>query len=97
MKRVLQMTLVLFVLILGIYWAASLSDRQKEQSLTQLNETIQSNLTLCYAQEGFYPASIDYLVNHYHLQYDNEIYYIYFKGFASNIRPDVKVFRVHSP
>lgn len=97
MKRVLQMTLILFVLFLSIYWAVSLSEKQKEQSLAQLTETIQSSLTLCYAQEGFYPASIDYLVHHYHLHYDDEIYYIYFKGFASNIRPDVKVFRVKSP
>lgn len=97
MKKILQVSMTLIILTLSLNWASLLSSKQKEQSLVQLTETIQSSLTLCYAQEGFYPASIDYLVNHYHLQYDNEIYYIYFKGFASNLRPDVKVFRVHSP
>jgi hypothetical protein len=97
MKRALQILFILIALTLTLVWTSSLSKQQKEQSLIQLSESIQMNLTLCYAQEGFYPASIDYLVTHYHLNYDEEIFYVYYKSFASNIRPDFKVFRVQTP
>jgi hypothetical protein len=57
---------------------------------------IQRSLSLCYAQEGFYPASLNYLEKYYGLRVDTNLYLIRYKAFASNIRPEVEIYRIGS-
>lgn len=58
----------------------------------QVEQAIQKALTLCYAQEGFYPAKLDYLIDHYGVVVDPNTYFVYYKTFGANIRPDVSVY-----
>ena len=58
----------------------------------QVEHAIQKALTLCYAQEGFYPAKLDYLIDHYGVVVDPNTYFVYYKTFGANIRPDVSVY-----
>ena len=46
---------------------------------------------MCYAIEGAYPESVDYLAENYGLIYDKDRYIIYYDRFADNIRPTVSV------
>lgn len=67
----------------------------KDSALTrrqQVEQAIQKALTLCYAQEGFYPAKLDYLIDHYGVVVDPNTYFVYYKTFGANIRPDVSVY-----
>ncbi len=68
---------------------ASASTEQRE--LEDLKNTIESGITMCYAVEGAYPVSLDYLCEHYGLIYDKDKYIVYYDGFASNIRPNVTI------
>ena len=43
------------------------------------------------AQEGRYPESLDYLVQNYHIIYDEEAFEIKYQTVASNIVPDVTI------
>ena len=45
----------------------------------------------CYAVEGAYPDSVDYLREHYRLAYDEDRYMITYDAFASNMIPDIWV------
>jgi hypothetical protein len=67
---------------------------QKNADITKqtMEASIEKALIHCYAIEGSYPPSIDYLVEFYgvHLEEDRYIYHYEFIG--SNIRPVVKVF-----
>ena len=45
----------------------------------------------CYAIEGRYPPSVEYLEEHYGIQIDRERYNVFYSGFASNIMPDITV------
>ena len=58
----------------------------------QVESAIQKALSLCYAQEGFYPAKLDYLIDHYGVVVDPNTYFVYYKTFGANIRPDVSVY-----
>ena len=45
----------------------------------------------CYAVEGAYPESLDYLTRHYGLRYDEDAYFVQYEAFASNQLPDIRV------
>ena len=45
----------------------------------------------CYAIEGRYPPSLEYLAQHYGIQIDKERYDVFYSGFASNFMPDITV------
>ena len=45
----------------------------------------------CYAVEGAYPDSLDYLRTYYRLAYNEDQYFITYQAFASNIMPDIYV------
>ena len=45
----------------------------------------------CYAVEGAYPTTLEYLKKHYGLVYDEENYFVFYNAFASNILPELIV------
>ncbi len=97
MKKIVFVGLTLMLLILSIPLANLIQKTNNEYQVEQVEAAIQRSLNLCYAQEGFYPAKINYLIDNYGLIIDKRLYYISFKSFASNIRPDISVFRKGNP
>jgi len=93
MKRLLLFAMTVFLLIISIPIANMIKDRNTEYQMEQVESAIQRSLNLCYAQEGFYPAKLDYLIENYGLIVDDRLYFVSYKSFASNIRPDITVFR----
>ncbi len=93
MKRILLLSFTVLLLILSVPIANLIKDRNTEYQIEQVESAIQRSLNLCYAQEGFYPAQLDYLIENYGLIVDDRLYYVSYKSFASNIRPDITVFR----
>lgn len=93
MKKIVFIGVTITLLILSIPLANLIQKTNAQYQIEQVESAIQRSLNLCYAQEGFYPAKIDYLIDNYGLIIDERLYYISFKSFASNIRPDVTVFR----
>ena len=45
----------------------------------------------CFAVEGAYPTTLDYLKKNYGLIYDEDSYIVRYDAFASNILPDIRV------
>ena len=76
----------------GAAWAAGYADEQlRKQECAMLQEQVRRAAVDCYASEGRYPQTIDYLVKHYGLVFDGERYSILYDAFASNIMPDIAV------
>ena len=48
-------------------------------------------ITHCYAIEGTYPDSLEYLIENYGLIYDEGHYYIDYQPLGSNLMPDVTI------
>lgn len=93
MKRILLLIFTVLLLVISIPIANNIKDRNAQYQIEQVESAIQRSLNLCYAQEGFYPAQLEYLIDHYGLIVDERLYFVSYKVFASNIRPDVTVFR----
>ena len=62
-------------------------DRQKES----LQNALERDILHCYAVEGFYPPSLEYMEVHYGLNYDHSVFFVDYVPIGSNIRPDVTI------
>ena len=71
--------------------AGNVSRQQQAESLKQMQDTISRAVLNCYAIEGCYPESIDYVEKHYGLQIDHERYDVFYEIFAQNLMPEITV------
>lgn len=67
--------------------SAGTRKRQKES----LENAITRSITHCYAVEGSYPASLEYLKENYGLTYDEDLFFVDYQTIGSNILPDVTI------
>lgn len=82
-----------FGVVVGLFLNGvdSMMGRAGEEGAETLREGITRACVQCYAIEGRYPPSIDYLREQYGVQIDEERYYVFYDGFASNLMPDITV------
>ena len=75
--------------------ALLLADRidtaQRSAETDIVRDAVKNAALSCYAVEGAYPDSVEYLREHYHLAYDEDRYLITYDAFASNMIPDIWV------
>lgn len=45
----------------------------------------------CYAIEGRYPPSVEYLEENYGIQINRKKYNVFYDGFASNVMPEINI------
>lgn len=64
--------------------------RQQQESL---EKALKRGILECYALEGHYPESLDYLIENYHIIYNEDDFDIEYEIFASNIMPTVTVIK----
>ena len=86
-------SMLLFAALI-VWFVAALSGAgaaSDEQTLTEIKQSVENGITMCYSIEGVYPESIDYLRESYGVVYDSERYIVHYDSLAANIRPAVTV------
>jgi len=72
-------------------------DRAERSAQTQMvTEAVQNAALTCYAVEGAYPMSLQYLRDNYGLSYDTERYRVSYDAFSSNLFPEIRVTEVET-
>lgn len=84
-------SIVLFVLFLQGIGSVSESTLSKQQE--SLETALERSISQCYAVEGSYPPSLEYLKQHYGLLYDEDSFFIDYEYYGSNLLPEVTVLR----
>ena len=79
---------------LSVIGVNSASNTTIEEEIFEVENAINKVVTLCYAIEGSYPKNIDYLKTYYGLEVDETKYIIHYESFASNIAPEIQVFKI---
>lgn len=77
-----------------LYFLSALSNLSKDQSLEdiqQLETALTRAAVACYAAEGIYPPTLEYLIQHYGVQINTNLYTVKYEIFASNLMPDITV------
>ncbi len=86
-------SVLLFFLVIGAFvnGASAFSGKARSEGDVTLRNAIARATVQCYAIEGRYPPSVEYLEEHYGIQIDRKRYHVFYEGFASNIMPDITV------
>lgn len=89
-------SVVIFVVIIAAflfainYTSQATLDHQEDS----LNQALERDIVMCYAQNGYYPPSLDYIKEHYGLIYDEKTFLVNYQPVADNIRPNYIVIRL---
>ena len=87
----LSLLLFLAVLFFFLFGVRARESKSEEESLASLRNAIQRACVQCYAIEGRYPPSVEYLEEHYGIVIDRDRYHVFYDGWASNVMPDITV------
>lgn len=79
--------IVVFFLMAVEYSGRSTIEKQQES----LENAISRDIVQCYAIEGMYPPSLEYMEQHYGLTYDKNTFFIDYQPIAANLYPDYTV------
>lgn len=79
---------VLALFVIGILFFSEKSDARGAETL---RDAIRRASVQCYAIEGRYPPSVEYLEENYGIIIDRDKYDVFYSGFASNLMPDITV------
>ena len=88
LASVLLFLAIFAAFFLGISGVSDEADRKQTESL-QL--AISRGIAHCYATEGHYPESLDYLKEHYGIHYDPDVFFVDYQVLGANLFPDVTV------
>lgn len=82
------------VIVIFIFFATAFNSLDKDrgkESLEQLQEAIRRSCVACYAAEGAYPPTLEYIQEYYGVQIDNVKYTVHYTVIADNLMPDITV------
>ena len=83
--------IMIAIFLFGVNYVSSSSlDKQQES----LENAIMRDVAQCYAVEGSYPPSLDYLKDHYGLTYNEELFFVDYHAIGDNLMPDVTIIRM---
>ena len=87
------MVIVLAVAVLLWFSVAMtrLGTGQAQEGREQLETALRRAAVACYAAEGIYPPTLDYITEHYGIQIDRSRYSVFYEVFAENIMPEITV------
>jgi len=83
---------VLFIaLIVGFILLTNSMTSSSESESELVADAVKNAALTCYAVEGSYPETLEYLREHYKLAYNTERFVVVYDAFASNLMPDISV------
>ena len=85
------LALLLIFLIYGVSYISEATVKEQQHSLVN---ALQRSVIQCYAVEGTYPPSLDYIKTHYGLTYDEDTFFVDYTIVGSNLLPDITVIRL---
>lgn len=91
--RALYVSLAVFVLTIVVALTAmsQMSRRVDVEQVARLQEVLRRAAISCYAVEGRYPQSLDYLVSHYGVVIDESKFIVNFDVVSRNAMPIIEV------
>lgn len=93
LETISRIVIVLIIGFLFFYMVNSMttySGGQSERQMTSVEAIIDKALVQCYALEGGYPTTIEYIEN-YGVILNHDKYIYFYEWYGSNLKPEVKV------
>lgn len=89
-------SILLFAAIAAVFIAGLGSARRGSaaEELRIAEESLRRAVVSCYAVEGTYPESYEYIKENYSVRINEDKYVVLYEIFGSNIMPEITVFEV---
>lgn len=91
LKQLVSIAFYLSIFFALLFALSGVSDKTTAQKTESLKQSISRSIAHCYATEGQYPESLEYLQEHYGIRYDTEQYFIDYQVLGENIFPDITI------
>ena len=81
------------LLLVGVFAVGALSFAGKagQKGEESLRRAVTRASVQCYAIEGRYPPSVEYLEENYGVRIDRDRYNVFYNGFASHVMPEIVI------
>lgn len=89
--HILTLIFAAIFIIIFLRGIQSVDNMTYDEQSKSLENVLRKNIVHCYAVEGTYPPSLDYLQKHYGLYYDEDKFYVDYTSIGSNIMPDITI------
>jgi hypothetical protein len=85
--------IILFLIIAVTVWfgIADAADVRDKEEMKMAQDSVRRAVVSCYAIEGRYPESYEYLAENYGLTVDENKYTVHYEIFAPNIMPEITI------
>ncbi len=92
-RRAIIISVVAFVVLVALIWAliGQTSTRVGTEQTTHLKNALLRAAVTCYAVEGRYPPTLEYLTENYGVAIDKSRFIVTYDVFSQNIMPDIQV------
>lgn len=90
-RSVLLLVCAVCVLLFFLAAVTNLDSGNREEGRIQLDRALRRAAVACYAAEGIYPPSVEYMEQYYGIQIDESRYLVIYDAFAENLMPDITV------
>ena len=94
MRKILPFAFTVLLILGSVLTLDGLGIKNTEESLQLTEQAVRGCAVQCYAIEGRYPPSVEYLEEHYGIVIDRDRYHVFYDGWASNVMPDITVLPV---
>lgn len=91
--RKFHLSIIAFIvlIVIALNGLQDISDKTSDSQRESLESALERSIAHCYALEGTYPPSLDYIKEHYGLIYDENRFFVDYQSIGSNIMPDVTI------
>ncbi|MEA5047573.1 MAG: hypothetical protein VB034_03085 [Eubacteriales bacterium] len=84
----------LLLVLLFVFSFVSASRQSAARETEVLDGALRRAIVTCYAVEGKYPPSLDYICRNYGVSVDKTQYSVYYDVFAANVMPTLRITRI---
>lgn len=94
-KRRKWITLIITFVFIGVFLITTnnMKAQLEIQETSRLERALKTAALNCYVMEGVYPDSVEYLIDNYGIIIDKTKYHVFYEIFATNIMPDIRIYR----
>lgn len=90
-STMLSAAMFILIFVLFLFAVSAASKGSVEDQKQSLSEAIDRAVIQCYATEGRYPESFEYLQKNYGIIYDDDRFRVDYVIYGTNMRPDVTI------
>lgn len=90
-KDVAAILIFVALIVAFILLVNNITNKGGTREMDIVRDAVKNASLTCYAVEGMYPESLEYLKQHYNLSYNEDKYVVYYEPLASNLMPSIKV------